>query len=108
MDLHRLGEERSIAMHRRIAEQMRGEPAILERARERVLDWARTGSVGASYAQAWRAALALDIDVLCALLVDPGERARMLRQVSPFAGAIDPRERWSIWRQVGARAVKVP
>jgi hypothetical protein len=33
-------------------------------------------------------------------LVDPGESARALRQCSPFAGVVDSRTRWSIWRAV--------
>jgi hypothetical protein len=34
--------------------------------------------------------------------VDESEEARALRQVTPFAGAIDPRTRWRIWREVRA------
>ena len=30
-------------------------------------------------------------------------KAQALRQCSPFAGAVDPRTRWSIWRDVRAR-----
>jgi hypothetical protein len=35
--------------------------------------------------------------------VDPAEGARALRQCSPFAGVIDPRTRWRIWREVRER-----
>jgi hypothetical protein len=31
------------------------------------------------------------------LLVDDDEEARSLRQATPFAGALKPRERWRIW-----------
>jgi hypothetical protein len=41
---------------------------------------------------------------LILVLCDPGEAARALRQVTPFAGAIPPRERWRLWRQVYDRA----
>jgi hypothetical protein len=41
---------------------------------------------------------------LCAALVDRSEEARGLRQVSPFAGVIDPRTRWAIHRRIGAMA----
>ena len=39
-----------------------------------------------------------------AFLTDDGEHATELRQSTPFAGALDPRERWRIWREVGNRA----
>lgn len=35
------------------------------------------------------------------------EEARELRQSSPFAGALSPRERWRIWREVRARLDRV-
>jgi hypothetical protein len=38
-----------------------------------------------------------------AALVDPGERARALRQCSPFAGALDAGERWRILAGVDDR-----
>lgn len=103
MDLHRLAEERSIEYHRRIAHRMREDLRILDRARERVRAWRRDGSVAPDYAREWDRALALDIEDLCALLVDRGEHARALRQVTPFAGALDPRERWRVWREVRDR-----
>jgi hypothetical protein len=53
VDLHRLGEERSIAMHRAIAEKIASEPALLEAARARVRSWLQTGAVHATYARAW-------------------------------------------------------
>ena len=36
---------------------------------------------------------------LLEVLVDEGERARALRQCTPFAGFIDPRTRWRIWQK---------
>jgi hypothetical protein len=103
MDLHRLAEERSIEYHRAIAERLRRNPAVIARARSRARSWEQTGSVSPWHARQWMEVLALPLDEVCALLVDPGERARELRQVTPFAGALDPRERWRIWREVRDR-----
>ncbi|HVS01238.1 MAG TPA: hypothetical protein VMT16_00565, partial [Thermoanaerobaculia bacterium] len=58
---------------------------------------------GGQYALAWQQALSLPLADLLALLVDPGEPARAMRQVSPFAGILDPRERWEILRRCGMR-----
>lgn len=102
MDGHQLAEETSIRLHAEVARRLRDDPSLIERARERVRGWLETGDVAREYAVAWRDALDGSLDELCALLVDDGERARALRQVSPFAGALDPRERWRIWRAVRA------
>jgi hypothetical protein len=104
MDAHRLAELRSIEMHRRVAEELRGRPTLLDDARARVESWAARPGVSPYYADAWRKVLALPLPDLCAFLVDEGEHATRLRQASPFAGALDPRERWRIWREVRARA----
>lgn len=61
--------------------------------------WGREGTVGADYVEAWAGLLAGDLETLIGVLTDPGERARELRQVTPFAGVIDPRTRWRIWRE---------
>lgn len=104
MEAHRLAEQRSIALHRAVATKLAAEPRWLARARARVAAWRRDGSVAAYYVDAWEDLLALDMAALQAALVDEGERARALRQVSPFAGTLSARERWRIWRAVGKAA----
>ena len=104
MDRHRLAELTSLRLHAEIAGRLADEPELVDRARARVASWLETGSVRAPYAEAWAAALAGPLEMLHALLIDDGEEARALRQASPFAGAIDPRRRWAIWRQVRAEA----
>lgn len=103
MDPHRLGEERSIALHARIAELIDADPEVLARARERVEAWSQDGHVAGTYVEGWRELLGLPLPELRRALVDPGERAKALRQVSPFAGALDARERWRIRREVSER-----
>jgi hypothetical protein len=100
VDQHRLGEERSIAMHRTIARRLQSEPALLEAARRRVARWLETGAVHVEYARAWEAILSQPVERVALALIDESEGARALRQTSPFAGAIGPRERWHIHRQV--------
>ena len=93
MDAHRLAEERSIAMHAVIARRL--DASAVERARERVLGWEP-----GPYAEGWLAWLELPLPQLRERLVDPGEEARALRQVSPFAGVLTARERWAIRKSV--------
>ena len=84
-------------------ERIRESPEVLERARARVRGWLERGEPHPHYAQQWARLLALPLDELATALVDPSENARALRQVTPFAGALPPRERWAIWREYAAK-----
>ena len=99
MNGHRRIEERSIHLHRAVADKLRKDPAVLARARDRVERWRQNGPTHPHYTEAWRQVLSLGLDEITERLVDPGETMCALRQCSPFAGALDPRERWRILRQ---------
>ncbi len=101
--LHQRAEERSIALHAAVAERIAADPALLENARARVDRWLREGSVHPRWASAWAALLQRPLPEILAALVDPSQHMRDLRQSSPFAGVLDPRTRWRIWREAGAR-----
>lgn len=103
MDPRLIGEERSIEVHRRIAARMREEPWILEEARRVVEGWASGGKVHPFYVESWRQCLSAPEAELGAFLVEGSERARRLRKVSPFSHALEPRERWRLWREVRDR-----
>ena len=102
MDAHRLAEERSLAYHAAVAARLGTEPMLLERARMRVRAWL-VGEPVPHFARGWAAVLAGTPATIGAVLRDRGERATELRQSTPFAGAIPPRERWRIWRAVRER-----
>ncbi|HYU35879.1 MAG TPA: hypothetical protein VEW48_27290 [Thermoanaerobaculia bacterium] len=106
MDLHRLAEERSVAYHTVIAERLRHQPEVLERARRRVQEWLISGAP--FYARKWAEILAGDISSIAAFLVERSELADELRQSSPFAGALQPQERWRIWRETRDRFSQRP
>ena len=97
MDLHRLAEERSVAYHSVIAERILRQPEVLEKARQRVQSWLASGTP--FYALKWAEILARDPASIAAFLVERSELADELRQSSPFAGALNPRERWKIMRE---------
>jgi hypothetical protein len=96
---HRRIEERSLRLHHAVAEKMRRDPAVLSKARERVERWRLDGSVHRRYADAWLRLLSLEPEEISRRLVDPGKTMVALRQCSPFAGALAPRERWRILRR---------
>lgn len=94
-----MAEDVSLDLHKAVADRLLAEPALLDRTRERVARWLRDGSVARPYAEAWLCVLGRPVEEIARFLEDPGERARQLRQTSPFAGVLDPRTRWSIWRR---------
>jgi hypothetical protein len=100
MDLHRLAEARSLAYHRAVAERLVAAPALLLRAERRVREWLATGDVHPDYAQAWERILRLPIADIAGAMTEDSEGARALRQSTPFAGFLPPRERWALWHDV--------
>lgn len=92
--------ERSIALHAAVAERIRRDPEIVLRARARVREWLRDGSVARVYAEAWAALLERPLDELLRALTSRGEHFDDLRQVSPFAGVLDAKERWRILKRI--------
>jgi hypothetical protein len=102
-NLHELAEERSIALHEAVAAKLRADPSLLEAVRERVAGWLRDGTVAEEYARAWSEILSWPLPDSLRALTDRGERARALRQVTPFTGIIDQKERLRLRAEVRAR-----
>jgi hypothetical protein len=94
-------EARSRALHRAIGERLVQDPTLVRAARERVRQWLAEGRLNRVYAQQWLALLEGPLDDLVRALDDPGEQATTLRSCSPFAGVLDPRTRFRIWREAG-------
>lgn len=102
---HRTAELRSLELHRRIAAAIEADPAVVDRATERVDSWlADGGPVPARWAERWRALLAGPRSELLAMLTTDTQACTDLRQVTPFAGAIPPRERQQIIRDIRREA----
>jgi hypothetical protein len=94
---HRRIDQRSLALHRAIADKLRNDPALLEIARENLDRWSATNSRSQPYWDAWREILNRPLEELLALLVEESERMTALRQATPFAGVLEPAERWEIY-----------
>lgn len=87
-------------MHRLIAQRLPGEPELISEALARLQRWSEAKTISDHYVSQWRTLLEGPRDALTALMVDPGPRGRELRQSTPFAGVLDPRTRWRLWREV--------
>src|SRR5262245_28482336 len=107
IDLHDLATERSLEFHREIARRLLRDSTILERARERVRGW-MIENPDRPYALRWARILEEPLESVAALIVERSDLAQELRQSSPFAGVLDPRERWRIWRETRERYSSKP
>lgn len=97
---HRLAEARSLALHQEVARRLVEHPELLDGIRERVRAWLVDGTVARPYAEAWQALLERAPEDVAIAIVDPSERARDMRQCSPFAGLLPSRDRWRILREL--------
>ena len=100
---HRLIDERSLALHRAVAEKLRAQPALLGRAKANLQRWEADASprVRPVFAE-WRSLLDGPFDGLLALLTADDAPATRLRQSSPFAGLLTASERFAILREFQA------
>ncbi|MBI2343832.1 MAG: helix-turn-helix transcriptional regulator [Deltaproteobacteria bacterium] len=93
-------DRRSLAYHRVVAEKLRRDPVVgLKRAKETLEKMHREHPGTEALCKRWRMWLALPTEELLARLLDPGVPAREMRQVTPFAGVLTPKERAQILRQ---------
>ena len=97
MDLHRLAMERSLAFHQVIAERMMQDPVVLDKARRRVKTWL-SRNPASRFAREWDRLLESGPETVAAFLRERSQFAEEMRQSTPFAGILQPRERWDIWR----------
>jgi transcriptional regulator with XRE-family HTH domain len=93
-------ERRSLALHLAIAERFVEDAALVRRIARQNLRTMRAANPAATETlRAWQRALDGPDEELVDLLRDPRPRARALRQVTPFAGVLDPAERWEVYRR---------
>jgi hypothetical protein len=94
---HRLAERRSLAYHRAIAARLT--PEIVAHARANLDRAAAAATTDPRYLAAWRTLLERPLPDLAAALCADDELMRDLRQATPLAGVLSPRERWRLWRE---------
>src|ERR1700741_513017 len=97
---HRKLEERSLALHREIAQRIRRNSDLLTKVRERLSNDISSGRFSISLTDAMQEWLDLlkssSLEQVLELLVDDSENARRLRQSTPFAGILTQEERRQI------------
>ena len=90
-------DARSLAMHRAIAGKIRMSPELMGIAKENLRRWRGTAGRSEPYLDAWSELLAKPLGEALELLEQDSETMRAMRQASPFAGVLSPKERWEIY-----------
>jgi len=93
-------DRRSLSLHQRIAEKVRSDPAsTLRKARRNLRRMAELHPQAHSLFQEWETILEQSPESIASVITDPSPRYRELRQVTPFAGVLNPQERSEVYRQ---------
>lgn len=93
-------DHRSLAYHQAVAKVLRQNPqAALQRAKPTLARMRKDHPHAAVLLDQWQAWLELPIDELIARILDAGVLARDMRQVTPFAGVLDARERMRVLKK---------
>src|SRR5205814_2578112 len=96
---HEIQDRASLEMGRRVAAGLPQHPEWLQLARENLDRWSQLNSNAPSllrcYAE-WRELLTLPVEKICEILTSETDEGQRLRQNSPFAGVLSPKEVWSI------------
>jgi hypothetical protein len=94
---HERIDQRSIALHRSIADKLLANPELMGIAHDNLSRWMAKGGHSMHYFEAWQELLSQPLDSLALLLVKDSEHMRAMRQTGPFAGVVSPQERWAIY-----------
>jgi hypothetical protein len=99
MRTHQEIDARSLAMHRVVAEKIRRDPSLFDKAKATLARWRASGSSPSDpYLDEWERLMERGMDGCLAIAVEDSERANALRQCSPFAGVLTSRERFAFLR----------
>lgn len=96
-------DERSLAMHRLVAEKVQANPALLDKARDNLRRWQQIDGSPKLTLVEWEQILSGPADQVTQFLTERSERATRLRQSSPFAGLLTEAERKAIYESYSAR-----
>lgn len=92
-------DRRSLHLHAAISRKIAADPEnALARARSNLDKMASANPGAVPLLQEWRRIVDGGMGRVLCVLTDPGEHARDLRQVTPFAGLLNARERRDVYR----------
>ena len=105
---HQRIDRRSLELHRAIAAKLRAQPELLAIAHDNLARWSVVNSRSQPYWDAWREILNRPLPEVLDLLQEESERMTALRQATPFAGVLEPKERWAIYARFESGGISPP
>src|SRR5439155_747299 len=102
-------DEISLEIGRRVAARLREQPSLLQIARDNLARWRRQNDDAPALLRCyheWEVILEWPLAEICKILETNTAENRRLRQNSPFAGVLSPREIWEIKTSIRQRHAK--
>lgn len=91
----------SLRLHEEVAEHIRANPALLDRARMNIIRWKKQlGGSASRDLDVWFEILTGPLGNILSVIVAPTEEGNRLRQSSPFCGIITQARRMEIFREL--------
>lgn len=91
---HNRLDERSLALHKLVAEKLKADPSLIQIAKSNLQRW---GTTDRPALEEWGKLLNNGISYIVGLLQERSENATRLRQSSPFAGILSEDERLRVY-----------
>jgi hypothetical protein len=92
-------QARSLALHAAVGSELTAHPEpVLAAARTNLARMRVANPRAVALLDEWDRILALPTRRIVSQLLDPSEHGRDLRQLTPFAGVLDPRHRAAVYR----------
>lgn len=96
-------DRRSLRLHIAIARSLCADPPrVLAKARRNLQTMRRANPTASQLLDEWSRVLKRSVGDIVDVMTDPRSHARELRQVTPFAGVLDPAERVGVYRRFRA------
>ena len=93
-------DQRSLALHRLVAERVMHDPSLFEKARGTLARWRETVCTSSQpYLSEWEHLMNQGVEACLSVAVEDSQRAAALRQSSPFSGVLTNRERFAFLKQ---------
>jgi excisionase family DNA binding protein len=100
---HRTAELQALAYHRLVARRL--DQPLVDEAKRRLKRWREQGRIHPRWADEWERILAMPLPRIAKTIRADSQRARELRQSSPFAGVLTEQERRRLVETVEERAL---
>lgn len=101
LNFHEMLDQRSIEMHRLIADKIRQDPRLIDTAKATLARWKEIAQRDPpeECIVEWEVILSQPLDDVLQFIVSSSEKAKQLRQSNPFPGVLNNKERATFRRQ---------